>query len=346
MIEEQHERRVQTICLLVLTFVAIGMALYFLRPVLIPFVLALIFVYSLSPIVDLQMRYLRLRRSLAIVTSVVIGCALLALLWLIIWQSANDLRASAGDYEQRLRELLESLGGRLPLEAVGINPDEFESILRLPRESTGRILGGLINAITGLLQNGLMVVIFMIFIVAGRKHAIPSIVGGLKWQVEDHIKRYLSTKVLVSAVTGVLVGGILYVFGVNMALVFGVLAFLLNFIPSIGSVIATLLPVPVIVLDPSLSTVAKTLAIVLPGVIQFAVGNIIEPRIMGGSLGLHPVVILLGLMFFGMIWGITGMFLATPIVAVFKIILERSELTAPIAGALAGQIDAQPSEPP
>ncbi len=85
------------------------------------------------------------------------------------------------------------------------------------------------------------------------------------------------------------------------------------------------------------------LAIAIPGAIQFGIGSLLEPKVMGRSLDLHPVVVLLGLIFFGMIWGIVGMILATPIVAVTKIILERIDETAPVAELLAGRMDLGPA---
>ncbi len=147
-------------------------------------------------------------------------------------------------------------------------------------------------------------------------------------------------------VTGLLVGLVLASLGVPFALVFGVLAFMLNFIPSIGSFISTLLPIPVVFLNPELSIVSRVLAIALPGAIQFLLGNLIEPRIMGASLGLHPVVVLLGLIFFGMIWGVVGMILATPLIVVVKIVLEQSEITSPVAGLLSGRLTCEPAGVP
>ena len=76
----------------------------------------------------------------------------------------------------------------------------------------------------------------------------------------------------------------------------------------------------------------------VPGAVQMTIGNIIEPLIMGEGLDLHPVTILLALVFWGLIWGVVGMFLATPITAVFRIVLDRFETTRPIAGLLAGRL--------
>ena len=137
-----------------------------------------------------------------------------------------------------------------------------------------------------------------------------------------------------------LVGTVLAILGIDLALVFGLLAFLLNFIPSVGSLIATLLPLPVVVVSPDISATTAVLAIAVPGTIQFAIGNVIEPKVMGDALDLHPVVILLALIFWGVLWGIVGMLLATPMTAVMKILFEKIELTAPIADLLAGRLDA------
>ncbi len=122
-----------------------------------------------------------------------------------------------------------------------------------------------------------------------------------------------------------------------MAFTFGVLAFLLNFIPNIGPIVASLLPIPLIVLAPDGTIVWMVAAISVSCMIQVISGNLIEPKIMGDSSDLHPVTILVALMFWGMMWGIIGMFLATPVTAALKIMLDRIEPTKPIANLMAGR---------
>jgi AI-2 transport protein TqsA len=136
---------------------------------------------------------------------------------------------------------------------------------------------------------------------------------------------------------------VLAVLGIDLAMVFGLLAFLLNFIPSIGSLVATLLPLPVVIFNPEISTTTAVLAIALPGLIQLVLGNVVDPLVMGESLDLHPVAIVLSLILWGMIWGVVGMLLAAPIAAILKLLLERLELTAPLAHLLAGRLG--PPEP-
>jgi AI-2 transport protein TqsA len=200
------------------------------------------------------------------------------------------------------------------------------------------MLGGIARGAMNVVSNGALVLIFMIFMIMGRRPStVPT--GGILGEVQSRVRRYIITKVVVSAMTGVLVGATFMILRVDFALTFGFLAFLLNFIPNIGSVIATLLPVPVVLLSDDLSTTYKILAIAVPGCIQFAVGNVIEPKILGQSLDLHPVTVLISLIIFGMIWGIVGMFLAAPITAIIKILCEKIDITAPVADVLAGRLD-------
>ena len=119
----------------------------------------------------------------------------------------------------------------------------------------------------------------------------------------------------------------------------GLLAILLNFIPSIGSIIAAVLPLPVLLLDEGTSLGAAALVIGILGVIQFSLGNVLEPRIMGKSFHLHPITVMLALILWGILWGVVGMLLAVPITATLRIFLARSERTAAVARLMAGRLD-------
>ena len=144
-------------------------------------------------------------------------------------------------------------------------------------------------------------------------------------------------KTVISAVTGFAFGLVLWLFGVPLAILFGMLAFLLNFIPNIGPLISSLTPVPFLVLNAELSPVAAITCFLLVAAIQFVSGNVVETKIMGQSFDVSPVFLLLALMFFGLVWGIIGMFLATPIVSIIKIILDQRPQMRPLAELMAGR---------
>ena len=221
------------------------------------------------------------------------------------------------------------------LDARGINLSQdalLDSIRNLP---VSRVLQASADAAFSLLTNGTLVVLFVIFLLLGRtkemiKHPVFK-------QIDRDIRRYLVLKFLISAATGILVGLILFAFGLDLALVFGVLAFVLNFIPSVGSIVATILPLPIALVQ--FETLGPVLAILaLTTSVQMIVGNGIDPMLMGERLDLSPVTIVMALVFSGLLWGGVGMLLAAPLTAILRIVLARFETTRPFTDLMAGRL--------
>ncbi len=346
---EHYEQRIQTICLLILTALGITGALYLFASVLIPFVLSIFLTLCLIPAIDVQMKLLRIPRRTAILTTVAIGCALLILGALLVTKAANQIVESKDDYGKQFQQLLVKTRGLLPPEWYtdpnDPSSDPSERLIHIPPDTIRKVLTDTASSIMGVISNGLLVVIFMIFMITG-KGTYKASPGSLWWEVESRIKRYVLTMLFTSGTTGILVGLVLTILGVEFGWMFGFLAFLLNFIPNIGSIIAIILPLPVALIDPELGMISKILVLVIPGSIQFVIGNLLQPKMMGESLDLHPIVVLLSLIFFGTIWGIIGMFLAVPITAVVKILLERFGYTRAIADLIAGKTDMLTKSPP
>ncbi len=332
------ELQVQTVCMVVVTAFTIGMGLYLLRPVLVPFILAVFLAFMLTPILDAQTRLLRIPRIVALVITLAVTVSVLGLVTGITVTSVTRLTADSDRFQTELETRLREAVDKLPLESLGVQKrDEFDPMSLFPEDMLEWFLTRLTDVLTTIASQGVLVLLFVVFLLLGRSATRKSS-DGLGREIEHSVKRYLITKVVVSAVTGVLVFAALNVLGIPYAIAFGALAFMLNFIPSIGSIIATLLPVPVLLLTPDLPMTTFALAILVPGAVQFTIGNLIEPKLMGDSLDLHPVVILLALIFWGMIWGPIGMLLAAPLTAITKIVLSKIELTQPMADALGGRI--------
>ncbi len=325
--------RVQTACLVTLTAIAVGATLYWLRPLMIPFTLAVFVTLSFQPLLVFQMKRLRVPYWIAVLFTLVLALCLLFLLGSLVAASVGQLSANSEAYARQLGKLLEQGIALLPEEAA----QEFESMTSFPVRSVGGMLVGTTNAIVDVMSKSMLVLIFVVFLLisgAGTREAT-----GVWREAEIRVERYLVTKAVISAVTGCFVGTSLALLGVDLALTFGLFAFLLNFIPNIGSIVATLLPLPVVLMDPELSWKVAVLAIALPGTVQLTLGNFVEPRVMGSALDLHPVTILLALIFWGMLWGVVGALLATPITAVFRIVLGRFEGSRFLADLLAGRIE-------
>ncbi len=343
MMTVQRELRIQTVCLLVIAILAATAAAYWLKPVLIPFVLAVFFTYSLLPLADLLRKYVKLPRWLALIVTLLVGVGALMVVALITTASIRKFAQSSYLYVEQLQLLRESAVATLPLDRLGLDPEDLQaSVLQGSEQYVGGLLRSSLDGVLNFLSNSVMVLIFMLFLLLGKLTGPAAQSGpstGLLGEIERNIENYIIAKVVISIATGALHGLILLVLGVPFAVVFGVLAFLLNFIPNLGPVIATVLPLPVVLLNPELSPAVKVLAIVLPGVLQTVSGNMVEPKWMGDSLDLHPITVLITLIFFGMLWGLAGMFLATPITAIVKILFEKVEVTRPLSRVMAGKLD-------
>jgi len=322
------EQRTQTICLLVLSAIAIGVALMQLRQVLLPFVLALFLTLAVTPVLDLLHTRLKLPRGLAIASTIALTSGALLLMGVLVSTAISEVLAKDTVYVEQVSGLLAAAERKLV--------DLGDLKAKLPG-MVAQAIGWTVNSAMALLSQGLLVLIFMMFLISGYRAPDQRDPSSLRFQVRAQVKEYLRIKIAVSAITGVGTFAVLHSLGVDLALVFALMAFFLNFIPNIGSAVAVLLPLPIIVLAPEqdLGLSAKLLALGLPACVQFLVGNVLEPRWLGKSLDLNPVVVLLALIFWGVLWGPVGMLLSVPITAVLKMLLERSDLTRPVADLLA-----------
>ena len=149
-------------------------------------------------------------------------------------------------------------------------------------------------------------------------------------RIRDDIQKYITIKVITSSLTGILSYIILRIVDVDFAGVWALLIFLLNFIPTIGSIIATIFPA-LIALAQSDGYTLFLVVLFGIGALQVCIGNILEPRLMGSSFNLSPIIILLNLALWGYIWGIPGMFLCVPFLIIVTIILSHFPQTRPMA---------------
>jgi len=191
------------------------------------------------------------------------------------------------------------------------------------------------------LSNLALVLLFAVYLLLGSpgpsKHARAA--DSVNAQATAQINLYIRGKVAMSLLVGTATAIALCALHVDLWLVFGLLAFWLNFIPNVGTVLAVALPMPLVVLDPAFSNAGVILALALPLSAHAFAGNVLEPLLFGHTLKLHPVTVLLSLLLWGTVWGITGMVLAVPITAVLRIRLSHIAHPLPqfIASILVGE---------
>ena len=301
----------------------------------VPFLLAVFLTIILSP-PFLGLKRLGLPVPVAIAAMVLGLGGLSVLVVTILRTSLNQFVASLPTYNTKLRTQLDSLSSWL--ERSGMNvPDELIADIFNPQFAMS-YAGSLATALSGML--GLAFIIFIIAAFAlvemsgfDRKlRRIPRISEAQIIALDDHfqdLRRYVSLKSLMCILTGVLVGFWLWALGIENALFMGLLAFVLNYVPTIGSLVAA---IPGILLG--LIQFGPTMAVVTAVgyvVINVGVSNLIEPRFLGRRLGISPLVVIVSLVFWGWLLGPVGMLLSVPLTMLVKVGLESGDTTRPIA---------------
>jgi AI-2 transport protein TqsA len=317
--------------LLVLAVVAAGFVLHWLQGVLIPFTLALGLYILLSPAVDRLQDRLRMHRVLAIAIVFVLGLGLVVGLGMLGALSVQTFLKSLQSYQASLQDLAGRWDAWLQVRELPNSRGLLgQAAGRLPLMNWAQSLSG---GVVGLFLASVLTALFLAFFLLGGRIAGHG--QSLGQRVMGQVRKYLAVKLLTSFLTGLLTAGWLSLLGVDLAVLFGLLAFFLNFIPNIGSAIAVLLPLPVALLQFGPSP-TLLLAALLPGITQFSIGSVLEPRVMGRALGLHPVTVLLCLLVWGSLWGGPGMLMAVPMTAAAKLMLERGKGTQHLARWMEG----------
>jgi len=324
------ESRLTRISLVIIVLFIAGIILKIARPVLLPFLVALFISYAVSPLLDWLIR-LRVPKLLAIVAILILTFSLLYLFGLLVYSSGKYFASEFPKYNRQVDSLMAELISWLEHLPLRVSVPTIISQLNMEK-LTGFLLGTLGSFLT-FLGKLLIVFVFVIFILAGRDKLPARIatalaedrtvyINRLVVSINRQVQKYLAVKTVVSLLTGLLATGILLIFGVDFALLLGFLTFLLNYIPSIGSIIATVLAVLIAFFQFGNSLVPVWILILL-GLVQTVIGNFVDPRLMGRSLDLSPLLVIFSLIFWGWLWGIAGMFLAVPLLAVVKIIFEN-----------------------
>ena len=330
-----ENNRIITGSLFIIATIAVSFILNFAQPFLVPLVIALLIRILIDPIIDYQIDFLHIHRLVAVFVSLCLIIFLFIIIVPFIGSSVITFLESADDYNNKVLILIDIGISKLKEFNVEIDRDTIRTSLNdLPLlDWASKILSNSANFISKFI----LVIIMTLFLLLGKKSENTSPVWN---DIIGHIKKYIFTKFITSSITGMAAGLIYWFLGLELAFIFGSLTFILNFIPVVGSIIAVLLPIPIAILQyTDLSTVL--LIIFLPAIIHQIIGNVVEPKIFGDAFGLHPITIILSLIFWGMIWGIIGVLLAAPLTAIIRVTFERFDSTKQIARLLEGKIHLQ-----
>lgn len=324
------------------------------KNLIIPMVLALFIWYLINILADAigSIRYgsVRMPQKLAFVTALVAILGICGLLTQLISISVNEVVRAAPSYQANIDNLLIQVGEWMGLETA----PQLSQLLGDFRLT--RLVQMLAGTAASFLGSTGIILIYILFLFLEQKFFRPKIEGlfpnpkqkrdveMIISQIYRDTRTYIGIKTLTSVCTGVISFLIMKSVGLDFALFWGLLIFLLNYIPTIGSIIATAFPSILALVQ--FPTIGPFLVIAF-GVtsVQVFVGNILEPRLLGNTLNLSPLVILLSLALWGSIWGIPGAILCVPITVLLTIIFSRFESTKFVAILLSreGKIRAEES---
>ncbi len=310
--------------------------------IVVPFLLALFLATILSPLF-LWLKKLGLGDILPLIIIVLLLLLIISSLAVLVGNSVQDFTQNVPFYETKLKsdlsDLLETVNGwglHIPKEDI-LNLFQTDSIMRYIA-STLKSLGSLVT-------NSFMIIITIIFMLL----EIPQFEYKLNQtnsnslqqftEISDNIKHYILLKSLTSAATGIIITIILEMTGIHYAILWGLFAFILNFIPNIGSIIAAIPAVLMAIIQYDFTT--ATMIAIAYLVVNILIGSIIEPRILGKGLGLSTLIVFLSLIFWGWLLGPIGMILSVPLTIMIKIALDTKEDTKWIATLLGSVNDAK-----
>lgn len=313
---------------------------------LIPFLMAIFF----ALITVRPMLWLQSHKVPSVLAAIIVVLALMFFLIVvgsIVGTSIAEFTAAIPSYQAQLKVVTD---GMLQFVARFVNDDVSVASLG-ELIDPGRAMGlaaTILNALRGVLTNTFLILFTMVFILL-EASSVPTKTMAAFGRTADsfqragifvrNLGRYLGIKTIVSMVTGLIVGTMTWLIGLDFPLLWGMLAFILNYIPTIGSIIAAV-PATLLALIQLGPAEATTTALGFLAV-NTVFGNFVEPRLMGYGVGISPLVVFTGLIFWGWVFGPVGMLLSVPLSMALKLGLESDERTKWIAILIGSEGDAE-----
>jgi len=326
----------------IITLILVGATLKLTTAIVLPFVIAVLLTFVLEPLIYILGK-IHIPRAIAAIVVVLLMALFVYAIGLVLFNSGKTIATLYPKYEVRFTEIYIMVAGALDLpydehlnlfENLWLQMNirnKVQAMALVFSESFFKFLGDVV-----------MVVLFIVFLLLEIGHfreraelaLADTFPGGVKKIIEAivrQITRYLSLKFLLSLITAVIVGISLQLIGMDFPIVWAVLTFILNFIPTLGSIgIGAGIGVFAIVqFYPQPLPIILAMSIVVTT--NMIIGNFIEPKLQGDNLGLSPFVILLSLLIWGWLWGFAGLVLAVPMTVIVKIICEEVPILEPIS---------------
>jgi predicted PurR-regulated permease PerM len=335
------QRVAMAMVIIFLTFYLLHIGQSLLLPLVIAGAIAYLISVLTHAICSVEAKGFSVPKPIAMILAIAIILVSLSYLVQLITINIKSVIAVAPEYQKNMEALIYKGYKLFEVEEV---PDIREFLNQF---DIGGYLQSFGATVRSLVSSFGIITVYLIFLLLEQRSfgdKIRAIIRDPKRQedafelidkMRSDIRSYVGIKVLTSTATGLISYVVLKLVGVDFASFWAVLIFLLNFIPTIGSIIATAFPsILTLVQFDTLGPFIVTVSVLTS--VQFCIGSLIEPKLMGNRLNLSPIVILLSLGLWGSVWGIPGMFLCVPITVIIMIICSYFPSTRPIAILLSG----------
>lgn len=303
--------------------------------IIVPFILAVFISILVSPGVY-WMKRRGLPTWLAVLIVILLVAGALVGVSLLIGQSLREFTNELPRYQEKLSTQWESIVAFAARHGIELPAGEIHKLVN-PATALG-LVQNLFAAMLGILANGFLILLIIVFLLLEASD-IPDKIRAIAVKPQQQLKdmdflavqvfRYFAIKTATSLATGIFVAVWLWIFGVKFAFLWGLLAFLLNYIPNIGSLIAAIPAVLLALVEQGFGGAMLTATGYV--IVNTVVGSIIEPRVMGEGLGLSTLVVFLSLIFWGWVLGPIGMLLSAPLTMGVKIVLQSQDDTRWVA---------------
>jgi len=296
--------------------------------IVVPFLLSIFLTIILAPLF-LWLKSIGLNEMLSLGIIVISLFFIVSLLVTLVGNSVQDFNQNIPFYEIKLREDLSKVFIKFDSWGMHIPQKDFMDIFQ--SSSVMRYIANTLKSLGSLLTNSFMIILTVVFMLMEISQFTEKLKKAnsntlLKFmEVNNNIKHYMLIKAFTSASTGIIIAVVLKFMGIHYAILWGLLAFILNFIPTIGSIIASIPAILMAIIQHDLTTALMVGVLYL--VVNVVIGSILEPRILGRGLGLSPLIILLSLIFWGWLLGPLGMLLSVPLTVMIKIALDTDPNT-------------------
>jgi predicted PurR-regulated permease PerM len=312
------------------------------EPILAPFLLSVfIAIISMPPLIWLKNRGVSMLPAMTAVIAGIILCGFA--LTLLVGSSVDSFMGNMPLYQQQLQASTDTLAAWLNSQGIALSTNLLMKYF--DPQAAMRVAGVMLGSLGGLMGYSFLILVTVIFILL-EAASIPAKLRaiGLTPHPDSrlaimlrNIQHYIAIKTAISAATGIAAALLLTALGVDYAALWGLLAFLLNYIPNIGSLLAAVPPMLLALVQQGWQLALYTAIGYI--VINVSLGSFLEPRVMGRGLGLSALVVFLSLIFWGWVLGPVGMLLSIPLTITVKIALESGEDTRWIAILLGGDVD-------